>query len=276
MIGAQQPPRRRLHDRALGVHLRRSALIAGARRIAGAWRRTCAPRTSTTRCSRPTRCATMNGVPVAIIGQAFPYTPIANPRHFVPDWTFGIQERSLQQPHRRGCARKGAQGGGAAVAQRHGRRPQARRPRARPRRDPRRPHARRAAAAGARSARRWSPTPAPTASSSPCSTCDVQARRRDATTATACCRCSRDLLEADRGHGGATSPACASPIEDRLDEKLATTRRTALPPRQLQRHVRPADPAGAAGSRRAPRSRSRPASAGARRCCRATRSRSST
>ena len=37
------------------------------------------------------------GVPVAIIGQAFPYTPIANPRHFVPDWTFGIQEEALQQ-----------------------------------------------------------------------------------------------------------------------------------------------------------------------------------
>ncbi|SFD27123.1 sulfate thiol esterase SoxB [Cupriavidus sp. OV038] len=39
----------------------------------------------------------MNGVPVAIIGQAFPYTPIANPRYLVPDWTFGIQEESLQQ-----------------------------------------------------------------------------------------------------------------------------------------------------------------------------------
>jgi sulfur-oxidizing protein SoxB len=39
----------------------------------------------------------MGGVPVAVIGQAFPYTPIANPRHFVPDWTFGIQERLLQQ-----------------------------------------------------------------------------------------------------------------------------------------------------------------------------------
>lgn len=38
----------------------------------------------------------MNGVPVAIIGQAFPYTPIANPRYFVPDWTFGIQEENLQ------------------------------------------------------------------------------------------------------------------------------------------------------------------------------------
>lgn len=39
---------------------------------------------------------TVNGIPVAIIGQAFPYTPIANPRYFVPDWTFGIQEESLQ------------------------------------------------------------------------------------------------------------------------------------------------------------------------------------
>jgi sulfur-oxidizing protein SoxB len=38
----------------------------------------------------------VNGVPVAIIGQAFPYTPIAHPRHFVPDWTFGIQEERLQ------------------------------------------------------------------------------------------------------------------------------------------------------------------------------------
>lgn len=39
----------------------------------------------------------IGGVPVAIIGQAFPYTPIANPRYFVPDWTFGIQEENLQQ-----------------------------------------------------------------------------------------------------------------------------------------------------------------------------------
>ena len=38
-----------------------------------------------------------NGVPVAIVGQAYPYTPIANPRYFVADWTFGIQEESLQK-----------------------------------------------------------------------------------------------------------------------------------------------------------------------------------
>jgi sulfur-oxidizing protein SoxB len=39
----------------------------------------------------------MNGVPVAIIGQAFPYTPIANPRHMVAEWNFGIQEENLQK-----------------------------------------------------------------------------------------------------------------------------------------------------------------------------------
>jgi sulfur-oxidizing protein SoxB len=38
-----------------------------------------------------------NGIQVAIIGQAFPYTPIANPRYFTPDWTFGIQEENLQK-----------------------------------------------------------------------------------------------------------------------------------------------------------------------------------
>ena len=38
----------------------------------------------------------MNGVPVAIIGQAFPYTPVANPSYLIPDWSFGIQEQNLQ------------------------------------------------------------------------------------------------------------------------------------------------------------------------------------
>jgi len=38
----------------------------------------------------------INGVPVAIIGQAFPYTPIANPRYFVEEWQFGVQDDRLQ------------------------------------------------------------------------------------------------------------------------------------------------------------------------------------
>ena len=39
----------------------------------------------------------INGVAVAVIGQAFPYTPIANPRHFVSEWSFGIQDEHLQK-----------------------------------------------------------------------------------------------------------------------------------------------------------------------------------
>ena len=39
----------------------------------------------------------MNGVKVAIVGQAFPYTPIANPRYMVADWSFGIQDDNLQK-----------------------------------------------------------------------------------------------------------------------------------------------------------------------------------
>ncbi|MEK7207604.1 MAG: thiosulfohydrolase SoxB, partial [Pseudomonadota bacterium] len=39
----------------------------------------------------------INKVPVAIIGQAFPYTPIANPRYLIPDWTFGINDDHMQK-----------------------------------------------------------------------------------------------------------------------------------------------------------------------------------
>lgn len=39
----------------------------------------------------------VNGVSVAVIGQAFPYVPIAHPRRFVDGLTFGIQDEHLQQ-----------------------------------------------------------------------------------------------------------------------------------------------------------------------------------
>lgn len=39
----------------------------------------------------------INKIPVAIVGQAFPYTPIANPRWMVADWEFGIQDQNLQK-----------------------------------------------------------------------------------------------------------------------------------------------------------------------------------
>lgn len=39
----------------------------------------------------------MNGVQVAVIGQAFPYTPIAHPRYLTPEWSFGIREEEMQK-----------------------------------------------------------------------------------------------------------------------------------------------------------------------------------
>jgi sulfur-oxidizing protein SoxB len=46
---------------------------------------------------KPYVLRSVNGVALAVIGQAFPYTPIANPRHMVAEWTFGIQEPRLQR-----------------------------------------------------------------------------------------------------------------------------------------------------------------------------------
>jgi sulfur-oxidizing protein SoxB len=45
----------------------------------------------------PYTLRSINGVAVAIIGQAFPYTPIANPRYLVADWAFGIQDDNMQK-----------------------------------------------------------------------------------------------------------------------------------------------------------------------------------
>jgi S-sulfosulfanyl-L-cysteine sulfohydrolase len=39
----------------------------------------------------------INGHAVAIIGQAFPYTPIANPRYMIPEWSFGIRDMEMQE-----------------------------------------------------------------------------------------------------------------------------------------------------------------------------------
>lgn len=45
---------------------------------------------------KPYSMRTLNGRRIAVIGQAFPYTPIANPSRFIPNWTFGIQDESMQ------------------------------------------------------------------------------------------------------------------------------------------------------------------------------------
>ena len=46
---------------------------------------------------KPYTMKNINGVQVAIVGQAFPYTPIANPRYMVPDWSFGIRDDGMQK-----------------------------------------------------------------------------------------------------------------------------------------------------------------------------------
>ncbi len=45
---------------------------------------------------RPYTLREVGGVRVGVIGQAFPYTPVAHPRRYVPDVTFGIREDQLQ------------------------------------------------------------------------------------------------------------------------------------------------------------------------------------
>jgi S-sulfosulfanyl-L-cysteine sulfohydrolase len=45
---------------------------------------------------KPALVKEIGGAHVAVIGQAFPYVPIAHPRRFTPDWTFGIREAELQ------------------------------------------------------------------------------------------------------------------------------------------------------------------------------------
>ncbi len=46
---------------------------------------------------KPYTVKTVGGHRIAIVGQAFPYVPVAHPRRFVPDWTFGIRDDELQK-----------------------------------------------------------------------------------------------------------------------------------------------------------------------------------
>ena len=46
---------------------------------------------------KPFTIREMGGRKVAVIGQAFPYTPIANPSRFIPDWSFGIRDSDMQE-----------------------------------------------------------------------------------------------------------------------------------------------------------------------------------
>jgi sulfur-oxidizing protein SoxB len=46
---------------------------------------------------KPATIKELGGRKVAVIGQAFPYVPIAHPKRFTPDWTFGIRDDELQK-----------------------------------------------------------------------------------------------------------------------------------------------------------------------------------
>jgi sulfur-oxidizing protein SoxB len=53
--------------------------------------------TKSGRVFKPTTVKEIGGFRIAVIGQAFPYVPIAHPKRFTPDWTFGIREQELQK-----------------------------------------------------------------------------------------------------------------------------------------------------------------------------------
>lgn len=46
---------------------------------------------------KPWTMRELNGVPVAVIGQAFPYSSLANPRYLMEDWSFQIRDDQMQQ-----------------------------------------------------------------------------------------------------------------------------------------------------------------------------------
>jgi sulfur-oxidizing protein SoxB len=89
-------------DRPLGVHLRHGAREGDRREGLQAGKVDfVAQNVKTTDFGdpvfKPYVIREINGVPVAIVGQAFPYTPIANPRYMVADWSFGIQDENMQK-----------------------------------------------------------------------------------------------------------------------------------------------------------------------------------
>jgi len=46
---------------------------------------------------KPATIKEVGGHRIGIVGQAMPYVPIAHPKRFVPDWTFGIRDAELQK-----------------------------------------------------------------------------------------------------------------------------------------------------------------------------------
>jgi sulfur-oxidizing protein SoxB len=51
----------------------------------------------TGRVFKPAAIKEVGGFRIGVIGQAFPYVPVAHPKRFVPDWTFGIRDDEMQK-----------------------------------------------------------------------------------------------------------------------------------------------------------------------------------
>jgi len=71
---------------AQNVFLTEEAIFNGARAFDPA----------SSRVFKPATIKEVGDYRVAVIGQAFPYVPIAHPKRLTPDWTFGIREQELQ------------------------------------------------------------------------------------------------------------------------------------------------------------------------------------
>jgi S-sulfosulfanyl-L-cysteine sulfohydrolase len=52
---------------------------------------------ATGRVFKPATIEEIGGFRIGVVGQAFPYVPIAHPKRFTPDWTFGIRDADLQK-----------------------------------------------------------------------------------------------------------------------------------------------------------------------------------
>jgi sulfur-oxidizing protein SoxB len=46
---------------------------------------------------KPATVTEIGGYRIGLIGQAFPYVPVAHPKRFTPDWTFGIRDAEMQK-----------------------------------------------------------------------------------------------------------------------------------------------------------------------------------
>ncbi|HZT24247.1 MAG TPA: thiosulfohydrolase SoxB [Pseudolabrys sp.] len=46
---------------------------------------------------KPATVKEVGGFRIGIVGQAFPYVPVAHPKRFTPDWTFGIRDTEMQK-----------------------------------------------------------------------------------------------------------------------------------------------------------------------------------